>query len=65
MLTVAVLKMGFELVSNREFGSVDNKEQSVGLVTFLLVDSKLYAASTYKNLSNVDKQMTDTFDSDK
>lgn len=41
MLTVAVLKMGFELVSNREFGSVDNKEQSVGLVTFLLVDSKL------------------------
>lgn len=65
MLTVVVLKMGFELVSNREFGSVDNKEQSVGLVTFLLVDSKLYAASTYKNLSNVDKQMTDTFDSDK
>lgn len=65
MLTVVVLKMGFELVSNREFGSVDNKEQSVGLVTFLLVDSKPYAASTYKNLSNVDKQMTDTFDSDK
>ena len=65
MLTVVVLKMGFELVSNREFGSVDNKEQSVGLVTFLLVDSKLYEASTYKNVSNVDKQMTDTSDSDK
>ena len=65
MLTVVVLKMGFELVSNREFGSVDNKEQNVGLVAFLLVDNTLYAALTYKNLSDVDKQMTDTFDSDK
>ena len=65
MLTVVVLKMGFELVSNHEFGSVDNKEQSVGLVAFLLVDSTLYAALTYKNVSHVDKQMTDTFDSDK
>ena len=63
MLTVVVLKMGFELVSNHEFGSVDNKEQNVGLVAFLLVDSTLYAALTYKNLSDVDKQMTDTFDS--
>ena len=41
MLTVVVLKMGFELVSNHEFGSVDNKEQNVGLVAFLLVDSTL------------------------
>ena len=65
MLTVVVLKMGFELVSNHEFGSVDNKEQSVGLVAFLLVDSTLYAALTYKNLSHVDKQKTDTFDYDK
>ena len=65
MLTVVVLKMGFELVSNHEFGSVDNKEQNVGLVAFLLVDNTLYAALTYKNLSDVDKQMTDTFDSDK
>ena len=65
MLTVVVLKMGFELVSNHEFGSVDNKEQSVGLVAFLLVDSTLYAALNYKNVSHVDKQMTDTFDSDK
>ena len=65
MLTVVVLKMGFELVSNHEFGSVDNKEQSVGLVAFLLVDSTLYAALTYKNVSDVDKQMTDTFDSAK
>ena len=65
MLTVVVLKMGFELVSNHEFGSVDNKEQSVGLVAFLLVDSTLYAALSYKNLSDVDKEMTDTFDSDK
>ena len=56
MLTVVVLKMGFELVSNHEFESVDNKEQNVGLVAFLLVDSTLYAASTYKNLSDVDKQ---------
>ena len=63
MLTVVVLKMGFELVSNHEFGSVDNKEQNVGLVAFLLVDSTLYVALTYKNLSDVDKQMTDTFDS--
>ena len=55
MLTVVVLKMGFELVSNHEFGSVDNKEQSV----------TLYAALTYKNLSDVDKQMTDMFNSDK
>ena len=54
MLTVVVLKMGFELVSNHEFGSVDNKEQSVGLVAFLLVDSTLYAALTYKNVSHVD-----------
>ena len=52
MLTVVVLKMGFELVSNHEFGSVDNKEQNVGLVAFLLVDSTLFAASTYKNLQN-------------
>ena len=65
MLTVVVLKMGFELVSNHEFGSVDNKEQNVGLVAFLLVDNTLYAALAYKNLSDVDKQMTDTFDSDK
>ena len=65
MLTVVVLKMGFELVSNHEFGSVNNKGQSVGLVAFLLVDSTLYAALTYKNLSDVDKQMTDTFNSDK
>ena len=67
MLTVVVLKTGFELVSNHEFGSVDNKEQSVGLAAFLLVDSTLYAALTYKNLSDVDKQMimTDTFNSDK
>ena len=65
MLTVVVLKMGFELVSNHEFGSVDNKGQSVGLVAFLLVDSTLYAALTYKNVSHVDKQTTDTFDSDK
>ena len=64
-MTVVVLKMGFELVSNHEFGSVDNKEQSVGLVAFLLVDSTLYAALTYKNVSDVDKQMTDTFDSAK
>ena len=54
MLTVVVLKMGFELVSNHEFGSVDNKEQSVGLVAFLLVDSTLYAALTHKNVSHVD-----------
>ena len=46
MLTVVVLKMGFELVSNREIGSVDNKEQSVGLVAFLLVDSTPYATLT-------------------
>ena len=65
MLTVVVLKMGFELVSNHEFGSVDNKEQNVGLVAFLLVDNTLNAALTYKNLSDVDKQLTDTFDSDK
>ena len=65
MLTVVVLKTGFELVSNHEFGSVDNKEQSVGLVAFLLVDSTLYAALSYKNLSDVDKQMTDTFNCDK
>ena len=65
MLTVVVLKMGFELVSNHEFGSVDNKEQNVSLVAFLLVDNTLYAALTYKNLSDVDKQLTDTFDSDK
>ena len=65
MLTVVVLKMGFELVSNHEFGSVDNKEQNVGLVALLLVDNTLYAALAYKNLSDVDKQMTDTFDSDK
>ena len=65
MLTVVVLKTGFELVSNHEFGSVDNKEQNVGLVAFLLVDSTLYAALTYKNLSGVDKKKTDMFDSDK
>ena len=52
MLTVVVLKMGFELVSNHEFGSVDSKEQNVGLVAFLLVDSTLFAALTYKNLQN-------------
>ena len=65
MLTVVVLNMVFQLVSNHEFGSVDNKEQSVGLVAFLLVDSTLYAALTHKNVSHVDKQMTDTIDSDK
>ena len=64
-MTVVVLKTGFELVSNHEFGSVDNKEQNVGLVAFLLVDSTLYAALTYKNLSGVDKKKTDMFDSDK
>ena len=52
MLTVVVLKMGFELVSNHEIGSVDSKEQNVGLVAFLLVDSTLFAALTYKNLQN-------------
>ena len=41
MLTVVVLKMGFEFVSNHEFGSVDNKEQNVGFFAFLLGDSTL------------------------
>ena len=63
MLTVVVLKMGFELVSNHEFGSVDNKEQNVGLVAFLHVGRQHALCSL--NLQELTKLTTDTFDSDK
>ena len=53
MLTVVVLKMGFELVSNHEFGSVDNKEQNVGLVAFLLVDKTQLHALCSLNLQEL------------
>ena len=51
MLTAAELKMGFELVLNHGFGSVNNKEQNVCLSTATV--TFYHAASVYKYTCSV------------